>query len=762
MNDKIKELLSKLTLEEKAGLCSGKDFWRTKPVDRLGIPSVMVSDGPSGLRTQVENGVNENDSRASVSFPSGCATSSSFDRDLLHHLGEILGEEANDYNVSTVLGPAINIKRSPLCGRNFEYLSEDPYVAGELGAAYIKGVQSKNVGTSVKHFAANNQETNRFSVSEEVDERTLREIYLPGFETCVKKSAPTTIMCSYNAINGELSSQNKWLLKDLLRDEWGYKGMVVSDWGAVFDRVKGIKADLSLEMPYSGGHTDNDIVQAVKSGELTMEELDEAVSHVLEMVLNYTEHKQSGHYDMEKDHVESGLIAQESCVLLKNDKVGGTPVLPIKTAAEKVLFVGAFAENPRCNGGGSSKIKCFKLTSAIDAAREAGYSVKYVKGFNDDLESTTSALTEEALAAAKAADTVVVFAGLPESFESEGEDRKSLNMPAVQNELIEKLAEVNPRTVVVLHNGAPVAMPWVNKVASILECYLGGENVGTAQFNLLFGKANPSGKLAETFPLRLEDTPCYMYYPGNGRKCVYAEGIFVGYRWYDARKMPVLFPFGHGLSYTSFEYSNLKVSKKAFKDLDGVEVSVTIKNTGSVDGKEIVQLYVSDKTGVEVRPEKELKGFEKVSLKAGESKTVTFKLDKRSFAFWNTDIHEWYAPSGTYEIKVGASSRDIRLTAEVDVTSSIKKAFTITPQSTIGDMMRFREMAEMIQPEFEAACKAVIGDLSEEEFQKLFPFTKAVMVEMIKNNPFRLSRGKNGITMEDILKKIEGYNKALD
>lgn len=762
MNDKIKELLSKLTLEEKAGLCSGKDFWRTKPVDRLGIPSVMVSDGPSGLRTQVENGVNENDSRASVSFPSGCATSSSFDRDLLHHLGEILGEEANDYNVSTVLGPAINIKRSPLCGRNFEYLSEDPYVAGELGAAYIKGVQSKNVGTSVKHFAANNQETNRFSVSEEVDERTLREIYLPGFETCVKKSAPTTIMCSYNAINGELSSQNKWLLKDLLRDEWGYKGMVVSDWGAVFDRVKGIKADLSLEMPYSGGHTDNDIVQAVKSGELTMEELDEAVSHVLEMVFNYIEHKQSGHYDMEKDHVESGLIAQESCVLLKNDKVSGTPVLPIKAAAEKVLFVGAFAENPRCNGGGSSKIKCFKLTSAIDAAREAGYSVKYVKGFNDDLESTTSVLTEEALAAAKAADTVVVFAGLPESFESEGEDRKSLDMPAVQNELIEKLAEVNPRTVVVLHNGAPVAMPWVNKVASILECYLGGENVGTAQFNLLFGKANPSGKLAETFPLRLEDTPCYMYYPGNGRKCVYAEGIFVGYRWYDARKMPVLFPFGHGLSYTSFEYSDLKVSKKAFNDLDGVEVSVTIKNTGSVDGKEIVQLYVSDKTGVEVRPEKELKGFEKVSLKAGESKTVTFKLDKRSFAFWNTDIHEWYAPSGTYEIKVGASSRDIRLTAEVDVTSSIKKAFTITPQSTIGDMMRFREMAEMIQPEFKKECDAVIGDMSDEEFEKLYPFTKDVMREMIKNNPFRLSRGKNGITMEDILKKIEGYNKALD
>ena len=590
MNNMIKDLLSKLTLEEKAGLCSGKDFWRTKPVERLNIPSVMVSDGPSGLRTQVDNGFNENDSRTAVSFPSGCATASSFDRELLGRLGEILGEEANNYNVSTVLGPAINIKRSPLCGRNFEYLSEDPYISGELGAAYIKGVQSKNVGTSVKHFAANNQETNRFSVSEEVDERTLREIYLAGFETCVKKSAPTTIMCSYNAINGELSSQNKWLLKDVLREEWGYKGMVVSDWGAVYDRVKGIKADLSLEMPYSGGHTDNDIVEAVKAGKLTMDELDEAVSHVLEMVLNYVENKQSGVFDMEKDHAESGRIAEESCVLLKNDKLAdGATVLPVKAPAEKVLFVGCFAENPRYGGGGSSKIKCYKMTSAVDAARDAGLNIKYVKGYNEDFVTTSEALTNEALEAARNAEAVIVFAGLPESFETEGADRTNVDMPAAQNELIEKLAEVNPNIAVVLHNGAPVAMPWINKVPAILECYLGGENIGSAQVNLIFGKANPCGKLAETFPLRIEDTPCYMYYPGNGRTCLYAEGIFVGYRWYDARKMPVLFPFGHGLSYTSFEYSDLKLSKTAFKDTDGVEVSLIVKNTGAVDGKEIVQ-----------------------------------------------------------------------------------------------------------------------------------------------------------------------------
>lgn len=757
MDKKIKELLSKLTLEEKAGLCSGKDWWRTKPVERLNIPSIMVSDGPSGLRTQQENGADENDSRTSVSFPSGCATASSFDRELLHHVGEILGEEANNYNVSTLLGPAINIKRSPLCGRNFEYLSEDPLVSGELGAAYISGVQSKNVGTSVKHFAANNQESNRFSVSEVIDERTLREIYLPGFETCVKKAAPTTIMCSYNAINGELSSQNKWLLKDLLRDEWGFKGLVMSDWGAVYDRVKGIKADLSLEMPYSGGFTDNDVVEAVKNGSLSMEELDEAVSHVLEMVFNYTENKQSGSFDMEKDHEKSGFIAQESCVLLKNDG----NLLPIKEPAENILFVGYFAEEPRYGGGGSSKIRCYKMTSAVTAAKEAGLNVKYAQGYNKDFVTTTQALTDEAIEAAKTATKVVVFAGLPESFESEGADRTSLDMPQVQNELIEKLAAVNPNIIVVLHNGAPVTMPWESKVPSILEFYLGGENVGTAQINILFGKANPCGKLAETFPLRLEDTPCYMNFPGNGRVSIYSEGIFVGYRWYDSRKMPVLFPFGHGLSYTTFEYSDLKLSKTAFKDSDGAEVSVTIKNTGKVAGKEIVQLYVSDKTGVEIRPEKELKGFEKVSLAAGESKTVTFKIDKRSFAYWNTDTKEWYAPSGKYEILVGASSRDIRLKADVDVTASSKKAFTITPQTTISDMLRNREMAALIQPDYMKARKFV-DDMTDEEFAAKFPFPKEGMIGMILSNPFRSNRGKEGKTMEDILKQVADYNKALD
>lgn len=773
MDKKIEDLLKELTVEEKAGLCSGLDFWHTKPVERLNIPSVMVSDGPSGLRTEKENGVDENDSRTAVSFPSGCATASSFDRQLLNQLGQILGDEANSFNLSTVLGPAINIKRSPLCGRNFEYLSEDPYISGELGAAYVKGVQSKNVGTSVKHFACNNQETNRFSVSEEVDERTLREIYLAGFETCVKKAEPTTIMCSYNAINGELSSENKWLLKDILRDEWGFKGLVMSDWGAVLDRVKGIKADLSLEMPASGGMTDNDIVQAVKSGELSMEELDEAVSHVLEMVFNYIENKKPGVFDMEKDHEASGKFAEESCVLLKNeDRL--LPLVPeylsnyedseypyVGLNAGGTLFVGYFAESPRYGGGGSSKIKCYKMTNALKAAEEAGIKVDYVRGYNKDCVTTTENLTNQAVAAAQKARTVVVFAGLPESFESEGADRTTLDLPAVQNELIEKLAEVNTNIVVVLHNGSPVSMPWLDKVKSVLECYLGGENIGTAQINLLYGRSNPCGKLAETFPIRLEDTPCYMNYPGNGRQCFYSEGIFVGYRWYDCRKIPVLFPFGHGLSYTTFEYSNIRLNSSKIKDSDGLKVYATIKNTGSCAGKEIVQLYVADKTGVEIRPEKELKGFEKVYLEPGEQKEVEFVLDQRSFAYWNTDRNCWYAPSGEYEILIGASSQDIRLSATLDVTTTSGPAFKVTTWTTMGDMLQNREMKALIENDYKNA-RAFVDKMTDEEFESKFPFPKVAMIGMIKSGPFRCERGKNGTTMEDVQKKVDELNKKLE
>ena len=621
MREQVKELLQKLTLEEKASLCSGKDWWYTKSVERLGIPSVMVSDGPSGLRTMLENGANENDSIVANSFPSGCATAASFDRELLFKEGQILGNEANAMNVSVLLGPAINIKRSPLCGRNFEYFSEDPYLAGQLGEAYTKGVQSQNVGVSVKHFAANNQEFRRFSVSEKIDERTLREIYLPAFENTVKKAKPKNIMCSYNAINGKLSSENKWLLTDILRKEWGFEGFVVSDWGAVNDRIEGIKAGLNLEMPYSGGITDSYIVKAVLDGNLKEEQLDCVVEDLLNFIFDYTQNKKNGEWDKEKDHYKSAEIEEECCVLLKNED----NFLPLPQKEDfTVLFTGEFAIVPRYEGGGSSNIKSYKVTGALDAAKELGIKVTYVDGKN----------LEEAKKAAKLASAVVVFAGLPDSYESEGFDREKLDMPQSHNELLVSLSEVNKNIAVVLHNGAPVTMPWENKVKAILECYLGGEAVGLAQVRLLFGLANPSGKLPETFPLRLEDTPCYLDFPGNGRSVSYSEGIFVGYRWYDTRKMEVLFPFGHGLSYTTFEYKKLELSSDFIKDNQSVDVKVTVKNSGKVDGKEVIQLYVRDLTNFDRRPDKELKGFEKIFLKAGEEKTVTITLDKRAFAMW--------------------------------------------------------------------------------------------------------------------------------
>lgn len=752
MNEKINELLSKMTLEEKAGLCSGKDFWWTKSVERLNVPPIMVSDGPCGLRTQIQTGINENDCISAVSFPSGCAIASSFDRDLIQKEGEILGNESNAQNVAILLGPAINIKRSPLCGRNFEYLSEDPYLAGEIGAAFTKGVQSQNVGVSVKHFAANNQEFRRYSVSESIGERALREIYLNPFENIVKNASPKTIMCSYNAINGNLSSENKWLLQDVLRDEWGFKGFVISDWGSVNDRVKGIIAGLNLEMPYSGGLTDSYIVQAVKDGTITENRLNEIAGQILEFVFEYTENKKDAKWDKEQDHLLSSQIAEECCVLLKNED----KCLPLNPDCKNndVLFVGEFAQNPRYEGGGSSNIKSFKVTSALDAVKQMNINVDYCKG--DDID--------EVLQKSKKAKTVVIFTGLPNIDESEGFDRETLDMPKSQNELIEQIANINKNVVVVLHNGSPILMTWKDKVKSILECYLGGDGIGLAQVRLLFGYANPSGKLSETFPLRLEDTPCYLDFPGNGRQVNYSEGIFVGYRWYDSRKIDVLFPFGHGLSYTNFEYSKIELDKSSIKDDESVEVSVKIRNTGDFDGKEVVQVYVRDLTNTEIRPDKELKGFEKVFVKKGEEKTVKITLSKRSFAYWSVDLHDWYVPTGEFEILVGSSSKDIKDSAIINLKSTTKRAFEITRWTTPGDMMNNAEMKPIIT-EF---MKTELGEkysendsISSDEVNENVAFSSKTLREMYLNDPFRVMRGRKGRTDEDIDKIILDFNKKL-
>lgn len=533
---KIKELVSKMTLEEKASLCSGLDFWHTKGVERLGIPSEMVSDGPHGLRKQDDKAdhLGINDSIQAVCFPAGCATASSFNRELVTKLGETLGEECQAENVSAILGPAMNIKRSPLCGRNFEYYSEDPLVSTEMAGALVHGVQSKHIGTSPKHFMANNQEYHRLTSSSEMDERTMREIYLASFEGMVKKEKPWTIMNAYNKLNGTYLCENKEMLTDVLRREWGFDGYVMTDWGAMNDRVEALKAGCNLEMPSCEGATDAEIVAAVQDGTLDESVLDKSCEEYLNVIFKYEENRdKNAVFQHEKDHETAREIEEECIVLLKNEDA----LLPL-SADKKVAFIGKYAEKPRYQGGGSSHINSFKTESAMDAveflATVKKENITFAKGFDDVEDKVDEALAAKAVEAAANADVAVIFAGLPDSFESEGYDRKHLGMPNCQNALIEAVAEAQPNTIVVLHNGAPVEMPWLGKVKAVLEAYLGGQAVGGAVVNVLYGNANPSGRLAETFPLRIQDTPCYLNYGGEHDKSVYSEGIFVGYRYYTS------------------------------------------------------------------------------------------------------------------------------------------------------------------------------------------------------------------------------------
>lgn len=697
--EKIRDLVKQMTLEEKAGMCSGADFWHTKSVERLEIPSVMLSDGPHGLRKQEEKGdhLGMGDSIEAVCFPAGCLSASSFDREMLRKLGETLGNECQAENVSVILGPAMNIKRSPLCGRNFEYYSEDPLVSTELATAYIEGVQSKHVGTSPKHFLANNQEHYRLTGSSEVDERTLREIYLASFEGAVKNAKPWTVMGSYNRVNGVFATENKKYLTDVLRDEWGFDGYVVSDWGAVNERVPGLKAGLDLEMPSSNGVNDRKIVEAVQNGELDEEILDRTCERILDVVYRYLENRdENAVFDREKDHDTAEKIAEESMVLLKND--GG--LLPFDKN-QKIAFIGHYAKEPRYQGGGSSHIHSSRVVSALEAAKEND-NILFAQGFTDEAEENNPALVEEAVKAAQQADAAVLFLGLPERYESEGFDRKHMKLPKCQNRLVEDILKVQKNVAVVLHNGSPVEMPWVDQVPAILESYLAGEAVGDAQYRILFGDVNPSGKLAETFPLRLEDNPTYPYYGREGEDAVYREGVLVGYRYYDTKHMKVLFPFGHGLSYTEFEYSDLELSAEKMKDTDTLQVSVIVKNTGNRAGKEVVQLYVAPKDPEFVRPEKELRAFEKISLEPGESRKVTFTLGKRAFAYWNVTLHDWHVVSGEYEILIGKSSRDIVQQKAVQVESTVTVPYTFTKNSTFGEIFKRPEKMQAVMELFGA------------------------------------------------------------
>ena len=631
----VLEILAGMTLEEKAALCTGASAWTTTPVERLGLPETVMSDGPHGVRRQADVHAMGHTSLPATCFPTASCAASTWDVALVRRMGNALGQECQALNVNIVLGPGANMKRSPLCGRNFEYYSEDPFLAGEMAASLINGVQEKGVGTSLKHYAANNQEFQRFSIDAAVDERVLREIYLAAFEKAVKQSHPWTVMCCYNKVNGKYGSENDHLLRDILKDEWGFEGVVVSDWGAVHDRVAALKAGLDLEMPGPRPARVQSVVAAVRSGELDEAVLDEAVLRLLRLVEKGTHRPAAEAFDVDAHHALAAQIAAEGMVLLKNDGI-----LPLAGAA-KVAVIGRAAKQAHFQGGGSSHINPTRVTAPLDAlvARlGAGVEVAYAEGYpaNDDLRPD---LTGEAVAVAQSAEVAVLYIALPTYKESEGYDRTDLDLTAQQISLIKAVSAVQPRTVVVLNNGSPVAMrEWIGGVAAVLEAYMMGQAGGIAIADVLTGAVNPSGKLAETFPLALNDTPAYLNWPGGAGQVRYGEGLFIGYRYYDAKQQPVLFPFGYGLSYTTFAYSNVRASASTFKDVDGVTVSVDVTNTGCVAGKEVVQVYVHDRAAQLVRPEKELKGFAKVALEPGETQTVAIPLDLRSFAYWHPGL----------------------------------------------------------------------------------------------------------------------------
>lgn len=645
-------IVEKMKLEEKAALCSGFDFWNTKGMERFSLKSIMLTDGPHGLRKQAGDAdhLGINDSIPATCFPTASALASSFDRELAREVGVALGEECQQEDVSVLLGPGVNIKRSPLCGRNFEYMSEDPYVSGEIGAALVEGIQSRGVGTSLKHFAANNQEFCRMTGDSVVDERALHEIYLTGFEKVIKKSSPWTVMCSYNKLNGTYNSENKWLLTDLLREDWGYDGMVVSDWGAVINRVNGIKAGMDLEMPGNTGRTQEEIIEAVKCGELQEADLDRVVARIVELVLKAQDNKKTGfRYDQKAHQAVARKAAARSSVLLKNEG----NMLPLNPD-QSIAVIGAFAKTPRYQGSGSSKINPSKLESVCDALHEEGVIYDYAEGYSlkPDGKSSDERI-KEACQAAQNKDVVLLFTGLPDAYETEGNDRSALEMPKSHLKLIESVTAVNPNVVIILQLGAPVEMPWRDKVKAVLLSYLGGQAGGKGCVDILLGKENPGGKLAETWPVQLADVPCAKYFPGGSNSVQYRESIFVGYRYYDTVQKEVAYPFGHGLSYTSFSYTELQFNEK--------EVSCRITNTGTRAGAEVVQLYIGMENSKIFRAQKELKGFKKVFLEPGESAAVSFTMDNRSFAYYNTAIGNWAVEEGDYTIWVGTSSRDIRL-----------------------------------------------------------------------------------------------------
>jgi beta-glucosidase len=693
----IQAIVAEMTLEEKATLCTGATAWTTTPVERLGVPEMIVSDGPHGVRRVPDVTSLMLNSLPATCFPTASCLASTWDVDLLHELGEALADECLALDVDVLLGPGVNMKRSPLGGRNFEYLSEDPYLAGEMAVSLVDGIQGKGVGTSLKHFAANNQESQRFSVSAEVDERTLNEIYLAAFETVVKRAQPWTVMCAYNRLNGTYCSENYELLVDILKNQWGFEGLVVSDWGAVNERVASLKGGLDLEMPGPQESRVQAVIEAVRTGELDESILDESVRRILTIVFKAQETPNGGDFDVDAHHMLARGIAAEGMVLLKNDGL-----LPLK-GQQHIAVIGRAAKEAHFQGGGSSHINPTKVAVPFkEVQNQAGQAeLSYAEGYPAD-ETFSQDLIDQAVDLASSADVALLYVALPSSKESEGYDRTDLDLTEQQVALIKAVGKAQPNTVVILNNGAPVAVSaWIDDVAALLEAWMMGQAGGGAIADILFGKVNPSGKLAETFPIKAADTPAHLNWPGGAGVVQYGEGIYIGYRYYDAKEMPVQFPFGYGLSYTEFAYGNPTLSAASFSDVDGLTVTVDVTNTGKVGGKEIVQVYVHDRQSGLVRPQKELKGFSKVELQPGETKTVSIELDFRAFAYYHPKYQQWITEDGEVDILIGASAADIRHTLTTTLKSTLELPSLIDRESTIREWLAAPEGAAVLGPLFE-------------------------------------------------------------
>ena len=699
-----RSIVRALTLEEKAALCAGTSAWTTLAVPRVELPQLFVADGPHGVRRVLDGQSAAQESEPSTCFPTAVSLASSWNVELVREVGAAIGDEALALGVDVVLGPGVNIKRTPLCGRTFEYFSEDPYLAGELAVSWIEGIQSRGVGASLKHFAANNQEFQRNSIDAVVDERTLREIYLPAFEAAVRRARPWTVMCAYNRLNGELCSQNETLLTRILKDEWGFEGVVVSDWGAVQDLVASLAAGLDLDMPGPRPRSVRRVIEAVRGGSLDAAALDEAALRIVRLALRAAAvAKRTGALDEDAHHALARRAAAEGMVLLANDGV-----LPL-TDGGRIAVIGPSARTPHTQGGGSSHIHPTRVDVPFDelAAAAPDAELRFATGWDPDLAPRPD-LVDEAVEAARDADVALVFVALPGSIESEGYDRKELGLPPVQVELIRAVAAAQPRTVVVLNSGGAVDMrPWLGDVAGVLQAWTMGQGGGAALADVLLGRVNPSGKLAETFPLRLDDTPAYLEYPGENGATRYGEGIFVGYRWYEARSREVLFPFGFGLSYTTFAFEGIEASTAEFDEGDVVRVSFTLTNTGERAGQEVAQLYVRDVEARLRRPPKELKGFVKVALEPGESRRVTLALDRRAFAYYDPAYGAWVAEPGTFELLVGASSADIRLGAEVSLRRGRELPCILHRESTVREWLDDPRGRAVLEPAMDEILREI-------------------------------------------------------